>query len=143
MLGEFDLIPAGARRRPGGRLTSMMAPSIALHDGRPRLVVGSAGSLRLRGAILQVIVNAIGHDLPVEEAIAAPRVHLDEEHVHCEGGSDPAELDELERRGYELVRWRRRNLYFGGAAAVEVRPDGTLHAAGDPRRGGHGIVVGG
>jgi gamma-glutamyltranspeptidase / glutathione hydrolase len=143
MLGEFDLIPAGARRRPGGRLTSMMAPSISLHDGRPRLVVGSAGSLRLRGAILQVIVNAIGHDLPVEEAIAAPRVHLDEEHVHCEGGSDPAELDELERRAYELVRWRRRNLYFGGVAAVEVRPDGTLHAAGDPRRGGHGIVVGG
>jgi gamma-glutamyltranspeptidase / glutathione hydrolase len=143
MLGEFDLIPAGARRRPGGRLTSMMAPSIALRDGRPRLVVGSAGSLRLRGAILQVIVNAIGHDLPVEEAIAAPRVHLDEDHVHCEGGSDPAELDELERRGYEIVRWRRRNLYFGGVAAVEVRPDGTLHAAGDPRRGGHGIVVGG
>jgi gamma-glutamyltranspeptidase / glutathione hydrolase len=143
MLGEFDLIPAGARRRPGGRLTSMMAPSIALHDGRPRLVVGSAGSLRLRGAILQVVVNAIGHDLTVEEAIAAPRVHLDEEHVHCEGGSDPAELDELERRGYEIVRWRRRNLYFGGVAAVEVRPDGTLHAAGDPRRGGHGIVVGG
>jgi gamma-glutamyltranspeptidase/glutathione hydrolase len=143
MLGEFDLIPAGARRRPGGRLTSMMAPSIALRDGRPRLVVGSAGSLRLRGAILQVIVNAIGHDLPVEEAIAAPRVHLDEDHVHCEGGSDPAELDELERRGHEIVRWRRRNLYFGGVAAVEVRPDGTLHAAGDPRRGGHGIVVGG
>jgi gamma-glutamyltranspeptidase / glutathione hydrolase len=143
MLGEFDLIPAGARRRPGGRLTSMMAPSIALHDGRPRLVVGSAGSLRLRGAIMQVIVNAIGHDLPVEGAIAAPRVHLDEGHVHCEGGSDPAELHELERRGYEIVRWRRRNLYFGGVAAVEVRPDGTLHAAGDPRRGGHGIVVGG
>jgi gamma-glutamyltranspeptidase / glutathione hydrolase len=143
MLGEFDLIPAGARRRAGGRLTSMMAPSIALRDGRPRLVVGSAGSLRLRGAILQIVVNAIGHDLPVEEAINAPRVHLDDGHVHCEGGSDPTEVDELERRGYEIVRWRRRNLYFGGAAAVEVRPDGTLHAAGDPRRGGHGIVVGG
>jgi hypothetical protein len=40
------------------------------------------------------------------------------------------------------VRWRRRNLYFGGAAAVEVRDDGSLAAAGDPRRGGHGIVVG-
>jgi gamma-glutamyltranspeptidase / glutathione hydrolase len=142
MLGEFDLIPAGARRRPGGRLTSMMAPSVVLRDGRPRLVVGSAGSLRLRGAILQIVVNAIGHDLPVEEAIGAPRVHLDEGHVHCEGGTDPAAVDELERRGYDVVRWRRRNLYFGGAAAVEVRPDGTLHAAGDPRRGGHGIVVG-
>jgi gamma-glutamyltranspeptidase/glutathione hydrolase len=79
----------------------------------------------------------------VEEAIKAARVHLDDGHVHCEGGSDPVELDELERRGYDVVRWRRRNLYFGGAAAVEMRPDGTLAAAGDPRRGGHGIVVGG
>jgi gamma-glutamyltranspeptidase / glutathione hydrolase len=141
MLGEFDLIPAGARRVPGGRLTSMMAPSVVLRDGRPRLVVGSAGSLRLRGAIMQIVVNVVGHGMSVEEAITAPRVHLDDGHVHCEGGTDPAELDELERRGYELVRWRRRNLYFGGASAVELRPDGTLAAAGDPRRGGHGIVV--
>jgi gamma-glutamyltranspeptidase / glutathione hydrolase len=142
MLGEFDLIPAGSRRGPGGRLTSMMAPSIALQDGRPRLVVGSAGSLRLRGAILQIIINVVGHGLPVEEAIDAPRIHVEEGHVHCEGGTDPAAADELERRGYDVVRWRRQNLYFGGAAAVEVRPDGTLHAAGDRRRGGHGIVVG-
>jgi gamma-glutamyltranspeptidase/glutathione hydrolase len=143
MLGEHHLSLARRRRRPGGRLTSMMAPSIVLEDGRPRLVVGSAGSARLRGAILQIVVNAIGHGLPVDEAITAPRVHLDGGHVHCEGGSDPAELDELERRGYDVVRWRRRNLYFGGAAAVEVRGDGTLAAAGDPRRGGHGIVVDG
>jgi gamma-glutamyltranspeptidase/glutathione hydrolase len=77
----------------------------------------------------------------VEDAIDAPRVHLEEPHLHCEGGADPAELDRLESWGYELVRWRRRNLYFGGAAGVEMRDDGTLAAAGDPRRGGHGIVV--
>jgi hypothetical protein len=39
------------------------------------------------------------------------------------------------------VRWRRRNLFFGGAAAVEICADGTLAAAGDPRRGGAGVVV--
>ena len=61
--------------------------------------------------------------------------------MHCEGGHDPAELDRLAARGYEVVRWRRPNLYFGGANAVEVLPDGSLAAAGDPRRGGHGIVV--
>jgi hypothetical protein len=66
---------------------------------------------------------------------------VDDSHVHCEGGSEPAELDRLEALGYELVRWRRRNLYFGGASAVEMLPDGSLAAAGDPRRGGHGIVV--
>ncbi|OLE97455.1 MAG: hypothetical protein AUG75_08140, partial [Cyanobacteria bacterium 13_1_20CM_4_61_6] len=51
MLGEYDLV-AGRTIPPGRRLTSMMAPSIALDEaGRPRLVVGSAGSARLRGAI--------------------------------------------------------------------------------------------
>jgi gamma-glutamyltranspeptidase/glutathione hydrolase len=119
----------------------MMAPSIVLRDSSPRLVVGSAGSIRLRGAILQLVVNVVRHGMTVEDAISAPRIHVDDGHVHCEGGADQPELNRLEGLGYELIRWRRRNLYFGGAAAVEVREDGSLHAAGDPRRGGHGIVV--
>jgi gamma-glutamyltranspeptidase/glutathione hydrolase len=90
---------------------------------------------------MQIVVNAAGHGHGVEEAIQAPRVHLDDDQLHCEGGTDPAALDELEQRGYDLVRWRRPNLYFGGASAVELLEDGTLAAAGDPRRGGHGVVV--
>jgi gamma-glutamyltranspeptidase/glutathione hydrolase len=141
MLGEYDL--ALGNERPGARLTSMMAPSLVLDAGRPRLVVGSAGSIRLRGAIMQVIVNVVGHGMGVEEAVAAPRVHVDEPALHCEGGAgvDADALGELERRGYEVTRWRKRNLFFGGVSAVEVLPDGSLAAAGDPRRGGAGIVV--
>ena len=139
MLGEYDL---RGTERPGARLTSMMAPSIVLQRGRPRLVVGSAGSVRLRGAILQVIVNVVGHGFGVDEAITAPRVHLEGSELHCEGGADAGELDRLETMGYRPVRWRRRNLYFGGVSAVEFGDDGSLAAAGDPRRGGHGIVVG-
>jgi gamma-glutamyltranspeptidase / glutathione hydrolase len=142
MLGEYDLNPKGRVLAPGHRMTSMMAPSIVVHDGEPRLVVGSAGSVRLRGAIMQVVVNVIGHGLGVGEAIDRPRVHVDEPHVHCEGGLDPEALDALEAAGYDIVRWRRRNLFFGGTAAVERRDDGSLAAAGDPRRGGHGVVVG-
>jgi gamma-glutamyltranspeptidase/glutathione hydrolase len=142
MLGEYDLNPAGIDARPGPRLTSMMAPSIVLRRGRPHLVLGSAGSVRLRGAILQTVVNVVDHGLLAEEAIDAPRVHLEGAHLHCEGGADAAELDRLAERGYDVVRWRRRNLYFGGVAAVEVGAGGRLAAAGDPRRGGHGIVVG-
>jgi gamma-glutamyltranspeptidase len=39
------------------------------------------------------------------------------------------------------VRFKRRNLFFGGVSAVEVRDDGTFAAAGDPRRGGAGLVA--
>ena len=86
-------------------------------------------------------MNVVEHGLSVEDAISAPRVHLDEPHVHCEGGLDSGELDRLEAMGYDVVRWRRRNLFFGGAAAVAFEQDGTLAAAGDPRRGGAGVVV--
>jgi gamma-glutamyltranspeptidase/glutathione hydrolase len=140
MLGEFDYA-LGTPPEPGARFASGMAPSIVLRDGLPRLVIGSAGSLRLRGAIFQILVNVVGHGLGVEEALERARVHFDHPHVQCEGGNDPTELDRLESMGYDLVRWSRRNLYFGGAAGVERRADGTLAAAGDPRRGGLGVVV--
>src|SRR6266508_1692224 len=137
MIGEFHLDkPPG----PGKRLSSMMSPTVVLRDGRPRLVVGSAGSLRLRGAVMQIVVNVIAHGLPVKDAIERPRVHLEGDDLHCEGGHDDAELDELEKKGWSVTRWRRRNLYFGGAAAVTIE-EGHLGAAGDPRRGGAGVVV--
>ena len=141
MLGEYDLV-AGAPAESGHRLTSMMAPTVVLADGRPRLVVGSAGSVRLRGAIMQVIVNVLVHGDGVAAAIDAPRVHVEDAHVHCEGGFDPAELDRVELWTNDLVRWRRPNLYFGGTNAVELLPDASLAAAGDARRGGDGVVVG-
>jgi gamma-glutamyltranspeptidase/glutathione hydrolase len=137
MIGEFDLAKPP---RPGARLRSMMSPSIVLREERPHLVVGSAGSLRLRGAVMQIVVNTVAHDLPVEEALDRPRVHLEGDTLHCEGGHDPGELDRLEEMGWNVARWRRRNLYFGGVSAV-TSIDGELAAAGDPRRGGAGVVV--
>jgi gamma-glutamyltranspeptidase / glutathione hydrolase len=137
MIGEFDLAKSP---RPGARLRSMMSPSIVLRDDGPHVVVGSAGSLRLRGAVMQIVVNVVAHDLGVEEALERPRVHLEGEDLHCEGGHDPAELDRLEAMGWNVTRWRRQNLFFGGASAVTFK-DGELAAAGDPRRGGAGVVV--
>ena len=141
MVGEFDLSVTGGIAKPGRRMTSMMSPSLVLEGDRPRVVVGSAGSLRLRAAIMQIALNVAAHGMPIGDAIASPRVYLEEPELHCEGGHEESELARLERCGYELVRWRDRNLFFGGAAGVELTHDGTLAAAGDSRRGGHGIVV--
>jgi gamma-glutamyltranspeptidase/glutathione hydrolase len=140
MIGEFALPRPPS---PGTRLSSGMSPSMVVDSqGRPRLVVGSAGSLRLRGAVMQVVVNVVQHGLDVRDAIESPRVHLDDEQqLHCEGGHDPAELTKLEQLGWNVVRWRARNLFFGGAAAVTTAERGVLAAAGDSRRGGHGVVV--
>ena len=126
-----------------GTVRAVDGVSLDVRAGETLAVVGESGcgkSVTAR-AIMQIIVNVIQHEMGVEDAIAAPRVHVDEPHLHCEGGHDQAELDRLAERGYDVVRWRRRNLFFGGAAGVEVRPDGTLAAAGDPRRGGAVFVI--
>lgn len=140
MLGELDLI-GPETCEPGARLPSMMAPTVVLDDGEPRLVVGSAGSLRLAGAILQVVAGVVRQGLPVQEAIARPRLHVDGETVHVEGGWHAGVADALAGDGFAPVLWAATNLFFGGASGVERRRDGSLGAAGDPRRGGAGVTV--
>ena len=140
MLGELDVIGSD-ERAAGERLPSMMAPTLVLDDGEPRLVVGSAGSVRLSGAILQVIHHVVAGGESVQSAIDHPRLHVEDDVVQIEGGWPHETAEELQETGQEVNRWAGRNLYFGGVSAVERRADGGLGAAGDPRRGGHGIVV--
>ena len=140
MLGELDVIGEEARVA-GTRLPSMMAPTLVLADDEPRLVVGSAGSVRLAGAILQVVAGVVRQGLPVEEAISRPRLHVDGETVHVEGGWPDGVAEALEDDGFDPVIWAGANLFFGGASAVERRRGDVLGAAGDPRRGGFGSIV--
>jgi gamma-glutamyltranspeptidase/glutathione hydrolase len=140
MLGELDVIGTVARL-PGDRLPSMMAPTIVLDGQEPRLVLGSAGSVRLSGAILQTIHHVVAGGLSVEQAIDHPRLHVENDVVQIEGGWPDETAHTLQGSGQQVNRWAGRNLYFGGVSGVERRPDGSLGAAGDPRRGGHGIVV--
>jgi gamma-glutamyltranspeptidase/glutathione hydrolase len=139
MLGELDVI-GHEPPSPGERLASMMTPTLVLDRGLPRLVLGSAGSVRLAGAIAQVARRVVWDGMPVAAAIDAPRVHADGKVLHLEGGWHGSSLSCL-GTGWEQVRWSARNLFFGGVSAVERLPDGSLAAAGDPRRGGLGLVV--
>jgi gamma-glutamyltranspeptidase/glutathione hydrolase len=139
MLGEQDLNPLGFHRHPPGRrLPSMMAPTVVLRDGTVELVLGSAGSNRIRSAILQTIVRVIDDRMRAPEAVQAPRVHYEDGVVYAEPGVDVARLEAL---GHPLARFRELNLFFGGVQAVERDQQGVFWAGGDPRRGGAGITV--
>ena len=140
MLGELDVIGT-EERQAGERLPSMMAPTVVVEGGQPRLVLGSAGSVRLSGAILQVVYHVVAGRLSVTEAIDHPRLHAEDGVVQVEGGWSAEATEQLKQAGHTVNPWAARNLYFGGVSAVERRADGTLLAAGDPRRGGHGVVV--
>jgi len=140
MLGELDVIGT-EERGAGERLPSMMAPTLVLDGDTPRLVVGSAGSVRLSGAIMQVIYHVIADALTVGEAIDHSRLHIEDGVVQIEGGWPEQTAAQLHQARYRVNQWAGTNLYFGGVSGVERRPDGQLGAAGDPRRGGHGVVV--
>jgi gamma-glutamyltranspeptidase/glutathione hydrolase len=135
MMGEEDLSPLGFfTHPPGRRLPSMMAPTVVRAGGVPLLVLGSAGSNRIRSALLQVIVNAVDRGLDAEAAVRAPRLHDEAGIVYSEPGID---LGALEAAGETVSRFRALNLFFGGCQAVERDPaTGALSGGGDPRRGG-------
>jgi gamma-glutamyltranspeptidase/glutathione hydrolase len=133
VMGEEDLNPLGFHRHPAGRrMPSMMAPAVVMRDGEVELVLGSAGSNRIRSALLQTIVGVVDHGMPAREAVNAPRVHFEDSTLFAEPGID---LSELQGIGVQVVRFGALNLFFGGVQAVQRRGE-DLTGAGDPRRGG-------
>ncbi|HYM55400.1 MAG TPA: gamma-glutamyltransferase [Solirubrobacteraceae bacterium] len=133
VMGEEDLNPLGFHLHPAGRrMPSMMAPSIVMREGEVELVLGSAGSNRIRSALLQTIVGVVDHGMPVREAVCAPRLHFEDGVVFAEPGID---LTELAGEDLRIVRFAALNLFFGGVQAAQRRGR-TLTGAGDPRRGG-------
>ncbi len=135
VMGEADLNPLGWHRHPRGRrMPSMMAPTVVMRDGEVELVLGSAGSNRIRSALLQTIVSVVDRGMGAREAVEAPRVHFEDGTVFGEPGIDLTQLaDDL-----HTVPFHERNLFFGGVQAALSR-DGRFSGAGDPRRGGAAV----
>ncbi|MEM7066295.1 MAG: gamma-glutamyltransferase [Cyanobacteria bacterium P01_B01_bin.77] len=136
MLGEEDLNPHGFHQwLPNQRMSSMMAPTMVLRNGRPYLVLGSGGSNRIRTAILQVISNLVDFKMPLEMAVVAPRIHWENNKFHLEPGFNPAALEHIMGNA-DPIWWQTQNMFFGGVHAVGLDKNGILHGAGDSRRRG-------
>ena len=101
-------------------------------------MLGSAGSNRIRSAILQTIIRVVDDGLRAGDAVIAPRVHYEDGVVYAEPGVDTAVL---EAAGRPIARFRDLNLFFGGVQAVERDSNRRFWGAGDPRRGGASVTV--
>jgi gamma-glutamyltranspeptidase/glutathione hydrolase len=129
MLGEADLVREPLR--PGTRMGSMMAPSLALDRDGLVLAIGAAGGTRIRTAVVGVAAAILDEGLEPQAAVDRPRAHPAGEVVNAEAGIDERALEALEARGRSVRRWAGRHHYFGGVSAV-----GRRGAAADPRRSG-------
>lgn len=138
MLGEEDINPLGFHALPPATpLSSMMAPSIFLRHGQPAMVLGSGGSNRLRGAILQVLLRHQRLHQDLEAAVHAPRLHNEAMRLECEPGYMNDQLREsLLALGWSIHEWQQQSVYFGGVHAIALDTRNRIQASGDPRRGG-------
>jgi gamma-glutamyltranspeptidase/glutathione hydrolase len=129
MLGEVDLLQGPLE--PGGRMESMMAPSVALDGDGLALAIGAAGGTRLRAALVGVAAAILDEGLPAQQAIDRPRVHAAGGIVNAEPGVPEDALAQLESAGRAVRRWPELHHYFGGVSAA-----GRAGAGADPRRSG-------
>jgi gamma-glutamyltranspeptidase/glutathione hydrolase len=142
VLGEDDVNPAGVSAWPTDtRLSSMMSPSLIQTADGGIVALGSGGSNRIRTAIAQVVLRLCVEGQPLSEAIEAPRLHVEGDHLDFEDLFDEADRDELCRVFPDHQAWPDRNLFYGGVHAVAMNAHGELSGVGDPRREGTAIIV--
>jgi len=132
--------------RPFARPLSSMTPAIVVVDGEVRLVLGSPGGPRIITSVLQVYLNVTRHEMDVQAAVAAPRIHHQWWPDRLYHESDALVTDvarALEQLGHTLAPRGA----IGSVQAVEVRrnQDGErlLLGGADPRRNGCAVGVSG
>lgn len=146
MLGEDDLNPHGFHQwQPNCRMSSMMAPTLVLEQGRPVLVLGSGGSNRIRTAILQVLCSVLDDHMDLAAAITAPRIHWERDRLDLEPGLEPpaapGSASPYADLAATVTHWSRQSMFFGGVHGVARSPEGHFWGVGDARREGVAIVV--
>ena len=125
---------------PGKRMTSSMAPTIVLRDGQPLGAMGLPGGVRIFTSVLQALVNAIDHEMTLQEAVEAPRIWTQGQELEVEAAVPAAVREGLAARGHRVVPVPH---VAGGMAAVAFGPDSTVIGASCWRADGTPIGLGG
>ena len=129
----YGLLGAEANAiQPGKRMLSSMTPTILTKDNQLFLVLGAPGGSTIITAVLQTILNVTEYNMPLDQAVAAPRFH--HQWLPDMIMVEPTAIDTVERQklwdmGHILLGVGRMAL----VKAVQVLPGGKLHGAGDPR----------
>ena len=113
--------------QPKKRPLSSMTPTIILQGDRPELIVGGAGGPRIISAVLQTILNVLDFQMPVKEAVEAPRIHHQwiPDELNVEDRLPPETKKSLERRGHTI----RERTTLGVVQAVLAKRSKTSGAA--------------
>jgi gamma-glutamyltranspeptidase / glutathione hydrolase len=122
---------------PLKRPRSFVTPTIVMDDGLPVLGVGSPGGRRIPNIVAQVLVRWAAHGQSLEEAVLAPRFHLEDRTLEVEEALPNDVVSDLVGRGYEVTTFVPTAEYYGGVQALLVDWEaGTIDGVEDTRRVG-------
>ena len=125
------------------------SPVIVLKDGKLAFVFGTPGGETIGQTQFQMLVNLVDFQLPVQQAIEAPRFSLNAEPNFYKPGSEitvsiesrmpQATIDALRKMGHTL-RVQPGWGSIGHMQTIRIDPvNGTITAGGDPRRTGYAM----
>ena len=120
---------------PRKRPLSSMTPTIVFRDVHPVLVLGGSGGPRIITSVLQVLLNVIEADMPLDQAVTTVRIHHQWQPDEVTFDRDPPEklAEALKAAGHKINPARK----CGIVQAIRLLPDGTMVGASDPHKGGH------
>jgi gamma-glutamyltranspeptidase/glutathione hydrolase len=128
----FGLVGSEQNRiEPGKRPLSSMSPTIVLKDGQPILTIGAAGGPKIITAVLLGIIRTLDLELPLDEAIAAPRWHHQwrPDTLFVESKLPMGIVNALKKRGHDVGTLESAGVSQG----IQRLPDGSFLGVHDPR----------
>ena len=140
---QFDVIGREANAiAPGKRMLSSMSPTVVTKGGEPFLITGSPGGSTIITTTLQVILNTIDHEMPIDDAVSLPRFHHQwkPDSIYYDAyGLSPDTIDALKAKGHKGFVKSRFGRGIGDANSILIR-DGVISGIKDPR--GEGAALG-
>jgi len=128
--------------QPHKRVVTSLVPTIIAKDGRPVYVIGTPGGDLIISTIAQVIVDLIDFEMPLREAVYAPRMFsvFSQPQLEIEGGYGEKSYRMLGTLGHDVKRYEGIRAYFGAVQSImfDVRSN-KLIGCSDPRRSGAAV----
>ncbi len=144
-LGEPELNPQGfLGAAVGERIISNMAPTLAWHPDGRGLAFGTPGASRITTAMAQMWSRYTTAGISLEEAVRAPRLHVEPKEnkwrVLCEPGIETTLL-ETDSENLEIYPFEQLDMFFGAIKIAGINAEGKLEAVADNRREGSVEII--
>jgi gamma-glutamyltranspeptidase/glutathione hydrolase len=141
----FNLFPGATNRHgqvgtepntiaPNKRMLTSMTPTIVTQGGHVKVITGSPGSRAIPYTVASILVSVLDFEMPVEEAVAAPRLSQEwfPDHLSFEAPDRfPETIRALRAMGHTIVAARQ-----GDAHTIWVRGPNDYVGVADRRING-------